>query len=249
MPAILRCINVSKHFGAVKAVDGATISVEEGTLHSIIGPNGAGKTTLFNCISGELNPTSGEILFDGVRISGRQPFELPAFGIGRSFQKTSIFPSLTVAENVWITAFRKQAGGAIELYRDADHRDDVKARIADTLHKVGLAADAGRPAATIGHGGQRLLDLAIALAPGPRLLLLDEPAAGLSAPDTRTVARLIESLKGQLTILLIEHKMDVVMSLSDRISVMHLGRVLAEGTPGEVAADGRVREAYLGRRA
>jgi branched-chain amino acid transport system ATP-binding protein len=247
MSGLLCCVNVSKHFGQVKAADGVNLSVKEGSIHSIIGPNGAGKTTLFNCLSGEVRPTSGEIVFAGISIKGKQPFQLPALGLSRSFQKTSIFPSLTVAQNIWVSAHKKQAGGA-GIWARADKRQDVHAVILDVLRRTGLERWADRPAAALDHGNRRLLDLAIALAPDPRLLLLDEPAAGLSPSETQRVAGLLESLRPRHTVLLVEHKMDVIMKLSDWITVMHLGKVLAEGPPEDIAKDVRVREAYLGRR-
>jgi branched-chain amino acid transport system ATP-binding protein len=247
MQPLLSCINVSKHFGALRAVGGVSFNVGAGSIHSVIGPNGAGKTTLFNCISGELSPDTGEIIFDGSRISGKRPYELPRYGIARSFQKTSIFPELTVAQNVWMSAFRKHAGKGFELFEHADSRADVAALVMTALRRSGLAEHATMAAAALSHGDRRLLDLAIALAPNPRLLLLDEPAAGLSRPDTQRIMHLIESLKGQHTVLLIEHKMDVVMRISDRITVMHLGKIIAEGSPDEIRSNERVRGAYLGR--
>ena len=239
---------VSKHFEAVKAVNDVSFDVPQGRLHTVIGPNGAGKTTLFNCITSEYTPTAGEVLFEGARISGRKPHELPALGVSRSFQRTSIFPTLTVAENVWISAFPKFAGDRIELFRKADAHPEVREMIDCTLSEVGLARYANKSATELAHGDQRLLDFAIALAPQPRLLLLDEPTAGLSRTETQRVMHLVEALKGRYTIMLIEHKMDVVMRISDRITVMYFGEVLAEGTPDEIRANAQVREAYLGRR-
>ena len=249
MSAILTCRDLSMHFGAVKAVNGVSFDVEEGALHTVIGPNGAGKTTLFNCMTGELVPSAGEVVFDGTRISGLPPHALPALGIARSFQRTSIFSNLTVAENVWVSAFRSVTGGRIELFHDADRHVEVRDAIAAALEQVGLARHSGTCARELGHGDQRLLDLAVALAPRPRLLLLDEPMAGLSRVETHRVMELIEALKRRYTLLLIEHKMDVVMRISDRITVMNFGEVLAEGGPDEIRGDERVRAAYLGRRA
>lgn len=249
MSEILSCINLSRHFGAVKAVNDVTLHVEEGSLHSVIGPNGAGKTTLFNCITGELAPTSGVVIFNGGSITGKRPYELPALGIARSFQRTSVFTNLSVAENVWVSAFPKYARRGVELFRHADARPEVRAAIRRTLDEVGLTRYADAPAVELAHGDQRLLDFAIALAPKPKLLLLDEPTAGLSRQDTQSVMRLIEGLKGRYTLVLIEHKMDVVMRVSDRITVMYFGEVLSEGTPGQIRADPKVREAYLGKRA
>lgn len=249
MTEALQIINVSKHFEGVRAVNGVSFSVAQGALHTVIGPNGAGKTTLFNCITSETKPTAGEVIFEGQRISGRQPHELPSLGVSRSFQRTSIFPSLTVKQNVWVSAFRRHVGGSIEIMRPADAHPEVADLIARALDHVGLRRHADAPASALAHGDQRLLDLAIALAPEPRLLLLDEPAAGLSRADTQRIMHLIDGLKGRYTIVLIEHKMDVVMKISDRITVMYFGEVLAEGAPSEIRANAKVREAYLGRRA
>jgi len=249
MSVALQCKSVSKHFEGVKAVSNVSFDVQQGALHAVIGPNGAGKTTLFNCITSEYAPTSGEVLFEGNRISGRRPHDLPTFGASRSFQRTSIFANLTVAQNVWLSAFRQFAGNKVEIVRSADSHPEVAEVIARTLDEVGLARYADAPATELAHGDQRLLDFAIALAPKPRLLLLDEPTAGLSRTDTQRVMNLIEGFKGRYTIVLIEHKMDVVMRISDRLTVMYFGEVLAEGTPEEIRANPRVREAYLGRRA
>lgn len=249
MSEILKCINLSRHFGAVMAVNNVNLHVEEGSLHTVIGPNGAGKTTLFNCITGEIAPTFGAVLFNGETISGKRPHELPALGIARSFQRTSVFTNLSVAENVWVSAFPKYVGHGVELFRHADAHPEVGDAIRQTLEEVGLARYADAPAVELAHGDQRLLDFAIALAPRPKLLLLDEPTAGLSRQDTQRVMRLIETLKSRYTLVLIEHKMDVVMRVSDRITVMYFGEVLSEGTPEQIRADPKVREAYLGKRA
>lgn len=249
MAGFLQCRAVSKSFGAVAAVVEVSLEVSKGDLHSIIGPNGAGKTTLFNCISGEVAPSSGRIVFDGADITGLAPHKLPARGISRSFQRTSIFDNLTVAQNVWVSAHAKGGGDKLDLLSDADARVDVRDLIMSALVEVGLADQADKKAGQLGHGDQRLLDFAITLAPQPKLLLLDEPTAGLSKRDTQRVIEHIDQLKGRFTIVLIEHKMDVVMTVSDRVSVMYFGKVLTEGTPDEVRADSRVREAYLGRRA
>jgi branched-chain amino acid transport system ATP-binding protein len=247
--ALLELREVSKSFGAVAAVTRVSLAVEEGRLHAIIGPNGAGKTTLFNCITGEVKPTAGRVLYAGRDITGRPPHALPALGIARSFQRTSIFPTLTVAENVWVSAYARREGGHLWSLAAADAIEGVGETVRAALEEVGLGGQAGRPAAQLAHGDQRLLDFAIALAARPRLLLLDEPTAGLSRQDTHRLIGHIGTLKGRYTILLIEHKMDVVMRLSDRVSVMSFGALLAEGSPEEIRRDPKVREAYLGRRA
>jgi branched-chain amino acid transport system ATP-binding protein len=249
MAGLLELTALRRRFGAVAAVDGVDLAVAPGELLSIIGPNGAGKTTLFNCITGELVPTDGQVRFDGSDITGWAPHRLPALGIARSFQRTSIFPSLSVAQNVWVAARGRAPRDPIAALRLADAAIGVREAVAEALAQVGLARHADKPADALSHGDQRLLDFAIALAARPRLLLLDEPTAGLSRGDTQMVIGLIERLKSRYTILLIEHKMDVVMRLSDRIAVMYFGRLLAEGAPEAIRADPRVREAYLGKRA
>jgi branched-chain amino acid transport system ATP-binding protein len=247
MAALLEIRDLRKNFGALAAVAGVSLDLEEGKLHAIIGPNGAGKTTLFNCITGELAPSSGSVVLDGKVISGRAPHELPAFGVARSFQRTSIFPTLTVAQNVWVAACARVKHGRWNPFRRADAMPGIASVIAAVLQEIGLEPQADKPAKELAHGDQRLLDLAIALASQPRLLLLDEPTAGLSRSDTQMVISLIGRLKQRYTILLIEHKMNVVLTVSDRVSVMYFGQLLAEGTPSEIRNNPRVREAYLGR--
>jgi branched-chain amino acid transport system ATP-binding protein len=248
MTALLELQGLRRSFGAVAAVGGVDLSVEEFNLHTVIGPNGAGKTTLFNCITGEIEPSGGRVLFAGGEITGWPPHRLPAIGISRSFQRTSVFPSLSVAENVWVSAYGTHKRDPLAALKRADGAAELRDRIDEALREVGLDRHARRPASALSHGDQRLLDFAIALAARPRLLLLDEPTAGLSRADTQMVIGLVERLKRRYTILLIEHKMDVVMRVSDRIAVMYFGKLLAEGVPDEIRADPRVREAYLGKR-
>jgi branched-chain amino acid transport system ATP-binding protein len=237
---------LTKAFGALTAVDRVTLAVEEGSLHSIIGPNGAGKTTLFNLLGGQLAPTAGRIVFDGRDITGTPAHRVARLGIARSFQRTTIFPSLSIADNVWLAAFARQASWRGLAWRRADRYAGLAERAHGVLAEVGLAERAAQPAREISHGEQRQLELAIALAAAPRLLLLDEPAAGLSPDETQKMVALVRRFKGRYTILLIEHKIDVVMSMSDRISVMHFGSVIAEGTPAEIQTNADVRRAYLG---
>ena len=248
MAGLLECRMVSKNFGAVAAVVDVDLEVIAGRLHSIIGPNGAGKTTLFNCITGEVEPSAGEIVFDGEDITGLPPHKLPERGISRSFQRTSIFEKLTVAQNVWVSAYAEHVGDLRDVLRVADEVESVRDSIQAALEEVGLADQADRRASELAHGDQRLVDFAIAIAPRPKMLLLDEPTAGLSKEDTQRVMEHIDHLKGRYTIILIEHKMDVVMTVSDRISVMYFGKILTEGTADEIRANPEVREAYLGKR-
>jgi branched-chain amino acid transport system ATP-binding protein len=243
---LIRTEGLTKAFGALTAVNGVTLEVEEGSLHSVIGPNGAGKTTFFNLLTGQLAPTSGRIVYDGRDIAGTPPHEIAHLGIARSFQRTSIFPTLSILDNVWLAAFARHDSWRGLAWRRADRYPALTDKALGALKDVGLDAKATRPAREISHGEQRQLELAIALAASPRLLLLDEPAAGLSPDETQKMVALVRQLKGRYTIVLIEHKIDVVMSMSDRISVMHFGSVIAEGPPREIQRNAEVRRAYLG---
>ena len=244
--AILETKTLSKAFGALTAVDEVSLGIEAGTLHSIIGPNGAGKTTLFNLLTGTYRPSSGRILFDGRDITGTPAHRVAHLGLARSFQRTNVFPAFSLLDNVWVAAFACGPSWKGLLWRRADRYPEVRARALAALADVGLADKAEQPVREISHGEQRQLELAIALAAAPRVLLLDEPAAGLSPEETRKLVALVRALKGRYTIVLIEHKMDIIMSVSDRISVMHFGRLIAQGTPAEIQRNPEVRRAYLG---
>ena len=243
---LVRTEQLTKAFGALTAVNAVTLEVEEGSLHSVIGPNGAGKTTFFNLLTGQHVPTSGRIIFDGRDITGTPPHGIAHLGIARSFQRTSIFPTLSILDNVWLAAFARQESWRGLAWRRADRYPELIQRALGVLGEVGLGEKAELPAREISHGEQRQLELAIALAAAPRLLLLDEPAAGLSPDETQKMVALVQKLKRRYTILLIEHKIDVVMSMSDLISVMHFGSVIAQGNPAEIQRNAEVRRAYLG---
>jgi len=244
--AILETESLTKSFGALTAVSAVRLRVEAGTLHSIIGPNGAGKTTLFNLLTGTFPPTSGRILFDGKDITGTPAHRIAHLGLARSFQRTNVFPAFSLLDNVWLAAFACSKSWRGLLWRRAERYLEPTERARAALADVGLAAKADQPAREISHGEQRQLELAIALAAAPRVLLLDEPAAGLSPEETRKMVALVRALKGRYTIVLIEHKMDIIMNVSDRISVMHFGSLIAEGTPQEIQRNPEVRRAYLG---
>jgi branched-chain amino acid transport system ATP-binding protein len=243
---LLETKSITKSFGALTAVNGVSLAVEAGSLHSIIGPNGAGKTTLFNLLTGTFAPTSGKIIFDQREITGTPANRVAHLGLARSYQRTTVFPAFSLFDNVWVSAFatsKKKTGLA---WRNAHRYPEVEARARQALKDVGLAEKSEQLAREISHGEQRQLELALALAANPRVLLLDEPAAGLSPDETRKMVALVRALKGRYTIVLIEHKMDIIMSVSDRISVMHFGSLIAEGTPAEIQKNAEVRRAYLG---
>ena len=244
--ALLETHELTKSFGALTAVNGVNLRIDAGTLHSIIGPNGAGKTTLFNLLTGQFAPSAGRILFDGRDITGTRAHRIAHLGLARSFQRTNVFPAFTLLDNVWVAAFACSPSWRGLLWKRTDRYADVTAQARAALADVGLAEKAHQPAREISHGEQRQLELAIALAATPRVLLLDEPAAGLSPEETRRMVSLVRALKGRYTIVLIEHKMDIIMSVSDRITVMHFGSLIAEGTPAEIQRNPEVRRAYLG---
>ena len=244
--ALLQTRRLTKAFGALTAVNDVSLDVAAGTLHSIIGPNGAGKTTLFNLLTGTFPPTSGEIIFDQKEITGTPAHSIAHLGLARSYQRTTVFPAFSLLDNVWVSAFATRENWKGLLFRKTAAYADVTERARAALADVGLEGKAAVPAREISHGEQRQLELAIALAAAPRVLLLDEPAAGLSPEETRRMVALVRGLKGRYTIVLIEHKMDIIMSVSDRISVMHFGALIAEGTPEEIQRNPEVRRAYLG---
>ena len=244
---MLSARKVSKRFGGTLAVDNVDLDVREGTLHAIIGPNGAGKTTLFNLLAGELQPTSGALFLrerDITKLDVRQRSHL---GIGRSFQRTNVFRGLTAFENVRIAA-QSRTHRSFDLWPPAASLREPAERANRILDEIGLAHVADRPARELAGGDQRLLEIAIALATEPQLLLLDEPSQGLSGEDAVRLMQRIRALASRYTIVLIEHNMRLVMELSSEVTVMNFGAVLARGTPNEVRDDPRVREAYLGRR-
>ena len=244
--ALLQTKNLSKSFGALTAVNDVTLSIAEGSLHSIIGPNGAGKTTLFNLLTGTFPPTSGRIVFDQKEITGTPAHRVAHLGLARSYQRTTVFPALSLLDNAWVAAFATGKSWDGLLFKKSSSYPEIQERSLHALRDVGLESKANQPAREISHGEQRQLELAIALAAAPRVLLLDEPAAGLSPEETRRMVALVRALKGRYTIVLIEHKIDIIMSVSDRISVMHFGSLIAEGTPGEIQRNPEVRRAYLG---
>jgi len=243
--ALLEVEDLAKHFGALAAVDGVSLAVPRGELRSIIGPNGAGKTTLFNVLTGLLPADRGQARFCAAAITGLLPHQIVAAGVSRSFQIISIFHALTVFENVRIAAQAKHRCRFATL-TDAGNYADLNAEALRLLRAVGLGDRAFEIADTLSHGDQRLLEIAIALATRPELVLLDEPLAGLAAHERLRVADLIRTLRRSVTIVLIDHDIDAVLALSDRITVLHQGRVIAEGAPAAIQQNAEVQTAYLG---
>ena len=243
---ILETVGLRKHFGGVQAVNGVDLSVPAGDVRAIIGPNGAGKTTLFNLITGDLAHDTGQIRFEGEEVSGLRPHQLCRRGMGRTFQITSIFRRLTALENVQ-TALLTHHRRHFNLLARAGrlYRDDA----AGLLDRVGLLEQAGKPSGILAHGDQRRLELAIALAGAPRLILLDEPTAGMAPRERHEIMALVARIAADtgLTIVFTEHDMDVVFAVATRISVLHQGAVLTEGVPAEVRANADVQRVYLGQ--
>jgi branched-chain amino acid transport system ATP-binding protein len=244
---MLEVRGVDKKFDGFQALTGVNLSVPQRSISSIIGPNGAGKTTLFNLITGHLQPDAGQIIFKDRDVTGIAPHDLCRLGMGRSFQRTNIFPRLTVFQNIQ-AAFVSHRGRGFNLLASVErlYREETEALLA----AVGLSGQAGEVSGFLSHGGQKQLELGIALALEPEILLLDEPTAGMSAAETRDAIALIERLARDrnLTLLFTEHDMDVVFSIAQRITVLHQGRVIADGTPADVRRDGEVRRVYLGEK-
>jgi branched-chain amino acid transport system ATP-binding protein len=242
---LLQVHGLVKTFGGITATDDLHLEVREGELHAVIGPNGAGKTTLIAQLSGMLAPTRGQIVFDGEDVTGLGTVERVRRGIARSFQITSLWPALTVLENV-IVAVQAHLGHAFRFWERARDAAAVRDPAMQMLQRVALAHRAHLPTQALSHGEQRQLELAVTLASGPRLLLLDEPMAGMSGDDSQRMVALLRELRGDYTILLVEHDMDAVFALADRISVLVYGHGEATGTPDEIRANPDVRAAYLG---
>ena len=247
---LLEVVDISKNFGRLAAVRGVSLRVAEGELRAVIGPNGAGKTTFFNLISGMFPPSGGRVLFDGRDVTGLSAHARVALGIARTFQITEIFPELTVFENVRIGA-EVAAGFRLRPWISRTEAAELQRRIEETLTLAGLFSKADRLVGELAHGDQRAAEIAMALALRPRLLLLDEPTAGMGDQETYEITQLIRRLHrdGKLTIVLIEHDMRVVFHLADRITVLDQGKPLAEGTPQEIAVNEAVQAAYLGKAA
>jgi len=241
---LLSLESLSRHFGALSAISRVSLAVAAEERRAVIGPNGAGKTTLFNLITGQIRPSAGRIVFGGEVVTGLAPHQIARRGIARSFQLTNLFPKLSVFENLRLAAAVGQ--GSYDLFGTIARWKGPAARAREMAATVGLAERLADVAGVLSYGEQRQLEIGVALAIRPRLLLLDEPTAGMSPDETERMTRLLESLPRDVTLLIIEHDMDVVSSLADRVTVLHVGEVLAEGTFDEIKHHPKVYEVYLG---
>jgi branched-chain amino acid transport system ATP-binding protein len=243
--ALLEIDGLTKRFGGVIAADGISLAILPGELHAIIGPNGAGKSTLIAQLSGEIVPDSGHIRFDGRDITAFPIYRRSQLGLARSFQVTTLFSDFTAIDNVALSV-QAHAGHSFRFWGDARREGDLREPARTALVRVGLGERAGTLVADLSHGERRQLEIAMALAARPRMLLLDEPMAGMGLDESARLVEILRALKGDITVMLIEHDIDAVFALADRISVLVYGRIIASGDPSAIRADVAVREAYLG---
>jgi branched-chain amino acid transport system ATP-binding protein len=243
--ALLEIDGLTRRFGGIVASDGISLAVPRGELHAIIGPNGAGKTTLIGQLAGEIAPDAGRIRFEGGDITGLPTYRRSQLGLARSFQITSLFLDFTALDNVAL-AVQAHAGHSFHFWRDARTQAALREPARLALERVGLASRADMLVSKLSHGEHRQLEIAMALATGPRMLLLDEPMAGMGPDESARMVKILRELKRELTILLIEHDMEAVFALADRITVLVYGRIIATGTPEAIRANDEVRQAYLG---
>ncbi len=245
---VLHVDDVHKKFAGLHALSDIDLAIEEGKTHAIIGPNGAGKSTLLNIVIGRIAPTRGAVVFDGQVLTGKRPHEINQMGVARVFQTPEIFPDLTVLQNVMAPAFAKRDGAfRINMFRALESEVGIREEAEQVLEDVGLADRRHNHAGALSRGDKRRMELAMCLIQRPRLLLLDEPTAGMSRHDTNTTIDLLKKIKERgMTKIIIEHDMHVVFSLADKITVLAGGRIIAEGMPDEVRGNPKVQEAYLG---
>lgn len=244
-PDILVLRRIAKRYGELSVLDNVSLSVARGARHVLIGPNGAGKSSLFHVIAGTVRPSSGHVLFEGEDVTRRREYRRAQLGIGRTFQQSSLFDGLTVLENV-VLAVQQRAGLGHRFLRGRRYLH-IERRSAQLLEEVGIAQYARREASSLAYGPRRQLEIAIALATEPRLLLMDEPTAGMSREEANGFLELIVSLPQELTLVIVEHDMDVVFGLATWISVLDAGRLIADGTPESIRGSSEVQEAYLGK--
>lgn len=244
VPIILETESLTKKFGELVALDQVDFVVKEGELRAVIGPNGAGKTTLFNVVTGRFPPTAGKVIFQGRDLTRLRPEEIPHLGLARTFQITNIFSELTTLENVRIAAQSRLNQNS--PFTHVVNLPEANERAKQILKKVGLESKSQELAGTLAHGEQRFLEIGITLALDPILILFDEPTAGMSPGETNDTVEFLREISEDLTVIIVEHDMDVIMNLADTITVLHQGRILAEGSPEDIRANKEVQEAYLG---
>jgi branched-chain amino acid transport system ATP-binding protein len=242
---ILTTENLTKNFGGLKAVDSVSLDIETGKLTSVIGPNGAGKTTFFNLLTGLIKPDTGRIRFQGEDITNLPIHQIVKKGISRSFQIINLFNELTLYENVWLGVQAQQGHGS-EVFADAEALKSVKEGTSRIIGEIGLAGKEGTPVKLLSYGDRRILEITVSLTANPSLLLLDEPTSGLMSEDRKRISDFLKKLSSRLTLVVVEHDMDVVLSISDHIVVLSQGSVLAQGPPNEIRGNQKVQEAYLG---
>lgn len=245
MASLLSVRNLHKSFGALHATDDLNLEIEQGSVHGLIGPNGAGKTTAINQISGEMSPDSGAVIFDGQDVTARPIFKRAQLGLQRSYQITSLFSQFSVLDNVAL-AVQATDGHSYRFWSKARHDKTLIGPAMQVLEQVGLDQFAHTPVTDLAHGQQRQLELAMTLATKPKMLLLDEPMAGMGKAESQAMMEVLRPLKGKITILMVEHDMDVVFSLADQVSVLVRGHCIVTGTPDEIRNNDEVRTAYLG---
>jgi branched-chain amino acid transport system ATP-binding protein len=242
---ILETKDLFHDFGGLKVLFGVNLQVEEGERHAVIGPNGAGKTTLFNVINGAYKPRRGQVLFKGKEITGARPHELTRLGMGRSFQLTSTFNRMTAFQNIRLAVLSKQ-GVRFNLFRKVDKMQEITTETDEVLKRINLHGERDIPAGMLSYGKHRALEISLALATDPDLIMLDEPTAGMSRDETHHAVDLIKKLTEGKTVVIIEHDMDVVFSLADRITVLNYGTIIATGPPDDIRKNQAVKDAYLG---
>ena len=241
----LRIDHLNRSFGSLVVTDDVNLDIAEGERHVIIGPNGAGKTSLVNQIGGQLVPSAGRIFLAGQDITGLSPDRISRIGIARTFQRNNLFQNLSVLENLRL-ALEVRIGNPLDCFRAADRNTALMARAIELMDQVRLGTDGSRIVRSLSYGEQRQLEIGMALAGDPKVLLLDEPTSGMSPAETARMIELIAGLSRSLAVLMIEHDMKVVFSIADRVTVLYYGKILATGTPAEIQANARVREVYLG---
>jgi branched-chain amino acid transport system ATP-binding protein len=242
---ILETKELYHDFSGLEVLFGVNLQVQEGERHAVIGPNGAGKTTLFNVITGTYRPSRGQVYFKGKEITGARPHELTRLGMGRSFQITSTFSRLTTFQNIRLAILSKKAI-RFQMFRKVDKMQDITRETDEVLKRINLDRERDMPAAMLSYGKHRSLEISLAMATNPDLIMLDEPTAGMSRDETHVAVDLIRRLTEGKTVVIIEHDMDVIFSLADRITVLHYGQILASGPPGEIKQNQAVKDAYLG---